>query len=159
MTGEPERKRHPVGLFDAHAKHVLSCAQREAERRGGKFLISGLLLYSAANLGDVFARRLNEAMNTELDSLNAAVDAEWRGRSPFFEDDPVTLVNEACTSVAAGVEPGSAPSFSALLAAMLRYPNSMASRVVRRVDVDPVRLAERLSLFETTTPPNAHYSA
>ncbi len=144
MTFEPERKRHPVGLFHAHAKRVFSSAQRKAERRGENFLISGLLLYSAANLGDVFARTL-AAMNTDLDRLNAAVDEEWSGRSHFVQDDPVTLVNEAFSSVAAGVEPGSAPGFSALLAAMLRYPNSMASRVVRRADVDPVRLADTLS--------------
>lgn len=77
MTSQ-RRKRHPVGLFDATAKAAFTSAQREAKRRGGKVLISGLILYAAAKAGDNFSARLLEALESDLDSLSNAVDSEWR---------------------------------------------------------------------------------
>jgi len=73
--------RHPVGVFDSQARSAFSAAQREAEQRGGSFLVSGLILYAAAVAGDSFATRLCEAMGCDLDRLGQAVDAEWSSPS------------------------------------------------------------------------------
>lgn len=143
MSVEP-RKRHPLGLFDAPAKTVFAAAQREAESRGGTFLISGFILYAAAKAGDQFAAVLLEAMGCDLDRLAQATDAEWSGRSKYLQDRPTTLVNEAFQKVAGEAQPGSELRLSVLLAAMLAYPESMATRVAVRVGIEPKVLAERL---------------
>jgi len=138
--------RHPVGVFDSSARSAFSAAQREAERRGGSFLVSGLILYAAAIAGDSFATRLCEAMGCDLDRLGQAVDAEWGSRSPVLQDRPATLVNEAFQSVASGAANTTLElRLPALLIAMLGYPDSMASRLARRLDVEPAVLAGRLS--------------
>src|SRR5438128_12426615 len=100
------RKRHPLGLFDAHAKSVLDAAQQNANRRGANVVVSGLILHAAANAGDSLSARLLEAMGTDLSTLNSAVDAEWNARSRWLQDQPFTLVNEAFHKVAADSEPG-----------------------------------------------------
>ena len=138
--------RHPVGVFDSQARSAFTAAQREAERRGGSFLVSGLILYAAAVTGDAFATRLCEAMGCDLDRLGQAVDAEWSSRSPYLQDRPATLVNEAFQSVASGAANTTLElRLPALLIAMLDYPDSMASRLARRLDVEPAVLARRLS--------------
>ena len=146
LTPRDSQWRHPVGVFDSHARSAFSGAQREAERRGGSFLVSGLILYAAAITGDTFATRLCEAMGCDLDRLGQAVDAEWSSRSPFLQDQPATLVNEAFQSVASGAANTTLElRLPALLIAMLDYPESMASRLARRLDLEPAVLARRLS--------------
>src|SRR6266850_8497699 len=138
--------RHASGTFDGQARSAFSAAQQEAERRGGSFLVSGLILYEAAVAGDAFATRLCEAMGCDLDRLGQAVDAEWTSRSPYLQDRPATLVNEAFQSVASGAANTTLElRLPALLIAMLDYPDSMASRLARRLDVEPAVLARRLS--------------
>ena len=144
MATEP-RKRHPVGLFDADAKRVFTAAQQDADRRGGSFLISGLILYAAAKAGEGFSEVLLEAMGCNLDQLTEAVESEWSARTRYRQDQPATLVNEAFQTVAAGMQPGTDLHLSALLAAMLSYPNAMASRLATRVGIEPLLLAERLT--------------
>lgn len=144
MSTEP-RKRHPAGLFDERSKRVFGSAQQESEKRGGKFLVSGLILYAAAKAGDDFAARLQQAMGCDLDRLAEGVDAEWSARSPYMLDRPSTLVNESFQAVASEAQPDTELHLSALLAAMLRYPDSMASRVAIRIGVEPNVLAERLT--------------
>jgi ATP-dependent Clp protease ATP-binding subunit ClpA len=141
------RKRHPVGLFNAHAKRVFVAAQRDADRRGGKVLVSGLILYAAANAGDRFSARLLEAMGTDLDTLNSAVDAEWSSRSVWLQDQPFSLLNEAFQKVVA--DSGTRLRLGTLLAATLGYPDSMASRVVKRIGIEPAILAPRLASDES----------
>jgi len=143
--GERDR-RHPVGLFDSQTKSAVSAAQKEADRRGGSFLVSGLILYAAAVAGDALAARICEAMGCDLERLGQAVDAEWSSRSPYLQDRPATLVNEAFQSVASGAaNPTLELRLPALLIAMLDYPDSMASRLASRLDVEPAVLARRLS--------------
>jgi len=142
-------KRHPVGLFDAHAKRAFDAAQQDADRRGGKVLVSGLVLNAAANAGDSLSARLLEAMGTDLKTFNSAVDAEWSARSRWLQDQPFTLVNEAFQKVAANSEPGTDLRLETLLAVMLGYPDSMASRVVRRIGIEPEILAERIAVDES----------
>ncbi|SRR6266851_2250778 len=144
MTGEP-RKRHPIGLFDARAKRVFGSAQREAEERGGKFLISGLILHVAAKAQDDFAALLLDAVGGDLSRLDEAVDAEWSARSPFMQDRPATLVNEAFDAIASEAQPDTELQLAALLVRILSYPDSMASRVAVRVGVEPHVLAQRLT--------------
>jgi ATP-dependent Clp protease ATP-binding subunit ClpA len=138
-----------VGLFNAHAKGVFIAAQQDADRRGGKALVSGLILHAAANAGDRFSARLLEAMGTDLDTLNSAVDAEWSSRSRWLQDQPFSLLNEAFQKVAADSEPGTDLRLGTLLAAMLGYPDSMASRVLKRIGIEPAILAPRLALDES----------
>jgi hypothetical protein len=137
-------KKHPLGLFDPSARLVFAAAQHEAELRGGTFLISGLIVYAAAKADDEFAFLLLEALGCDLHKLADAIDAEWAGRSEYLQDRPATLVNQAFNSLAAVAQPGSEFHLPALVAAMLAYPDSMASRVATRVGVDPKMLAERL---------------
>jgi len=144
VSTEP-RQRHPVGLFDADGKRVFTSAQQDAERRSGSFLISGLILYAAAKAGDRFSDVLLEAMGCNLDQFTEAVDSEWSAQTRYLQDQPATLVNEAFQSVAAGMQPGADLHVSVLLAAMLRYPNSMASRLATRLGIEPLLLAERLT--------------
>ena len=144
MTAEP-RKRHAVGLFDDHAKGVFTSAQQDAERRGAKVLVSGLILLAAANADGGFSAILLDSIGCDLDRLTEAVAAEWNARSRYLQDQPVTLVNEAFQSVAAEAQPGVQLHLPSLLATMLRYPDSMASRVATRVGVEPNVLAERLA--------------
>ena len=138
------RRRHPVGLFDARAKAVFVAAQRDAERREGKVLVSGLMLYAAANAGDQFSTALLALIDADLDTLSAAVDAEWNARSKWLQDQPFTLLNEAFEAVAATAQPDAQLKLSALLAEILGHPDSMATRIVRRVGGDPKRVAEAL---------------
>ena len=145
MTSSPPRRRHPVGLFDSHAKTILTAAQRDGERRGASYLTSGLILAAAANANDDFADRLLRALNTNVEALNAAVDAEWSARATSLKDEPVTLLNESFHSVAAAALPEADLHLEALLANLLGYPDSMASRIVRRLGGDPIDVAARLS--------------
>ena len=144
MNTEP-RKRHPSGLFDAHAKRAFVSAQQEAEERGGKFLVSGLVLHMAAKAEDDFAARLLDAMGCDLSRLDQAVDAEWSARSPYMQDRPATLVNKAFNAVASEAQPDTELQLEALLVRMLSYPDSMASRVAARLGVEPHVLAQRLT--------------
>ncbi len=139
------RGRHPVALFDSHAKSVFSAAQQDAERRGGKVLVSGLILYSAANAGDSFSIALLEALDTDLDTLNAAVDAEWNERSHWAQDQPFTVVKESFQRAADDSPSDAELHISRLLAKMLDHPDSMASRVTKRLGVEPEVLAKRLT--------------
>ena len=141
---EESPKRHPIGRFDAEAKSAFTTAQRDAEGRGGKFLVSGLLLCAAANSGGSLSARLLGALDTDLDTLNAAVDAEWSARSHRMQDQPFTVVREAFEAVERDSPPGSELHLDVLLANMLRFPDSMASRVARRVGKEPSAVAERL---------------
>ena len=85
-------------------------------------------------------------MRTDLGTLNAAVDAEWGARSHWTQDQPMTLVNEAFRGVVDDAPPGAQLRLDALLAKMLSYRDSMASRVATRVGIDPAALADRLLL-------------
>jgi len=139
-----DRPRHPIGLFDAHAKAVFSAAQRDAERRGGKFLVSGLVLHAAATAGDHFSAALLGLIGVDVDALSAAVDAEWNAGSHRLQDQPPTLLNEALQAVAAAAQPDAQLDLASLLVELLAYPDSMATRIVRRVGADPNRVAEGL---------------
>jgi hypothetical protein len=141
---EESHKRHPVGRFDAQAKSAFTAAQRDAESRGGKVLVSGLLLYAAARTGGTLSSPLLEAMSTDIDTLNAAVDAEWNARLPWMQDQPFTVMKEAFEAVARDSPPDAELHLDALLAITLKFPDSMASRVVRRVGSEPSCVAERL---------------
>ncbi len=145
MNDSQTGQRHPIGLFDSHAKAVFTAAQMDAEKRGGKFLVSGLILYAAARADDELAGSLVKAMSTELDTLGQAVDAEWSSRNRFLQDQPFTLVNEVFQSVASELGPGQQPRLSTFLAKVLGYPDSMASRVVRRLGVEPTDVALHLA--------------
>lgn len=137
--------RHPVAMFDTAAKAVFTSAQTEGERRGGNVLVSGLILFAAAKSGDAFAVRLLGAMGTDIDSLTNAVDVEWNvPSSVWMQDQPVTLIREAFESVAAEAEPDAELGLASLLGKFLGYPDSMASRVARRIGVEPTVLADRL---------------
>ena len=138
------RPRHPVGLFDAHAKAVFLAAQQDAERRGAKFLVSGLVLHAAATAGDQFSAALLGLIGVDLDALDAAVDAEWDAGSHRLQDQPPTLLNQAFQAVAAAAPPRMELDLASLLVEILAYPDSMATRVVRRVGADPNRVAEEL---------------
>jgi len=107
-------------------------------------LVSGLMPYAAANAGDQFSAALLGAIDADLDRLGAAVDDEWNARSKWLQDQPSTLLNEAFEAVAASAEPGAQLKLAALLAEILGHPDSMATRIVRRVGGDPKRLAEAL---------------
>ena len=137
--------RHPVARFDSPAKNVFSAAQQDAERRGGKVLVSGLILYSAAKAGDNFSTALLEALDTDLDTLNAAIDTEWAERSAWTQDQPFTVVKESFQGVADESPPGAELHLLSLLVKMLEYPDSMASRVIKRMGVEPETLARRLT--------------
>jgi len=137
-------ERHPVGRFDAYAKSVFTAAQRDAEERGGKVLVSGLLLRAAASAEGTLSARLLEALRTDIETLNAAVDAEWNSRSRWTQDQPFTIVKEAFEAVDRDSPTNSELHLDALLANMLRFPDSMASRVVRRLGGEPSAVAEHL---------------
>jgi ATP-dependent Clp protease ATP-binding subunit ClpA len=143
MADEP-RNRHPSGLFDTAARAAFTAAQSDAERRGGKVLVSGLILYAAVKAGNDSAARLLNALGTDLDSLSKAVDDEWNARSAWMQDQPFTLLNEAFQAVAAESEPGTELHMTSLLVKLLGYPDSMASRLVRRVGGEPSVAAERI---------------
>jgi hypothetical protein len=136
---------HAFGRFDASTRRLLGVAQAEAERRGGSFLVSGLIMLAAASKGDLFSAKLLNAMGTDLSGLVAAVDAEWSDRSRYLQDQPVTLVNEAINSTVAATPPNLHPSIETLLAATLGFDDSMASRVVRRLGVEPSSVATELN--------------
>jgi ATP-dependent Clp protease ATP-binding subunit ClpA len=140
-----KRKRHPLGKFDPHAKGILAAAQREAEARGGKFLISGFILLSAASRQDAIAVRLLESMKTDIGTLTEAVDAEWKSRSQYFQDRPPTLVNESIGMVVGSIQEGGQASVEALIVAMLAYEDSMAVRVVTRLGIEPTVVAAALN--------------
>lgn len=144
MTDEP-RRRSPVGNFDASAKAAFISAQGDAERRGGKVLVSGLVMYAAAKAGNDFAERLLGALGIDLASLTEAVDDEWGARSVWMQDQPFTLVREAIEAVAADAAPGEELHLLSLLSKFLGYPDSMASRVALRIGVEPRALANRLT--------------
>ena len=141
---EESPKRHPIGRFDAEAKSAFITAQRDAEVRGGKVLVSGLILCAAANSGGSLSARLLGALDTDLDTLNAAVDAEWSARSHRMQDQPLTVVREAFEAVERDSLPDSELHLDMLLSNMLRFPDSMASRVARRIGKEPSAVAERL---------------
>lgn len=61
-----------------------------------------------------------------------------------MQDQPVRLLNEAFEAVAADAKPGTELHVATLLSKLLGYPDSMASRMARRVGVEPDVLAERL---------------
>jgi len=142
---EPPRL-HAFGRFNASTRRLLGVAQ--AERRGGKFLVSGLILLAAASKGDAFSAKLLSAMRTDLSTLVAATDAEWSERSRYLQDEPATVVNEAINSTAAATPPNRHPGIETLLAAMLSFDKSMASRVVRRLGGVPDALAKQLNNLE-----------
>ena len=106
--------------------------------------MSGLLLCAAANSGGSLSARLLGALDTDLDTLKAAVDAEWSARSHRMQDQPFTVVREAFEAVERDSPPDSELHVDVLLANMLRFPDSMASRVARRVGIEPSAVAERL---------------
>lgn len=136
------RPQHPVGRFDPNTRGLLAAAQTEAERRGGRYLVSGLIMLEAPK-GDAFSSRLLSAMNTDLLTLTAAIDSELSERSFYLQDQPATLVNEAIESIVRS-QPSKAPGIEALLAAMLRFEDSMACRVARRLRVEPADLMKDL---------------
>ncbi len=138
-------RRHRVADLDQHARAVLEDAQKEAEARGGTFVLSGFILLAAASGQDAVGIALLRSMNTNLATLINAVEAEWSSRSPYLQDAPPTLVNESINAVAGAIEPGSTASVTALLVAMLAYEGSMASRIVARLGVTPKRLASNLA--------------
>lgn len=112
--------------------------------------MSGLILLAAAKADDDFAAGLLEAMGCDLDRLSEAVDGEWSSRSPSFQDGKAgslqnpPLLNEAFHSVAAKAQPDAVLHLGALLATLLRNPDSMASRVAVRVGAEPTLVADRL---------------
>jgi ATP-dependent Clp protease ATP-binding subunit ClpA len=130
-------KRHPIGNFDQNSKGVFTAAQNEAEARGGKFLLSGFILLAAASRPGPIAARLLESMKTDVVALRAAVDAEWASKSGHLQDRPPTLVNEAIRAVVNSTQGGGQAGVEALLAVLLGYEDSMATRVVARLGVDP----------------------
>ena len=138
------RKRHPVGLFDAHAKSAFTSAQRDAETRGGKVLVSGLILYAGAKARDAFSSQLLEILGCDLDKLSDAVDAEWSAQPKWLQDQPVTLLRDAFQSVADGAPPDAELHLAWLLAEVLGYPDSMASRVIKRMGGEPAAVADSL---------------
>jgi len=138
-------RRHRVADFDQHARAVLGDAQKEAEARGGTFVLSGFILLAAASGQDAVGIALLVSMNTNLATLMNAVEAEWSSRSPYLQDAPPTLVNESINAVAGAIEPGSTASVTSLLVAMLAYEGSMASRIVARLGVTPKQLASNLA--------------
>jgi len=107
-------------------------------------LVSGLVLHAAAAAGDQFSATLLGAIGADLGALSAAVDAEWTARPQRHQDQPLTLVNEAFQAVASAAQPNVQLGLASLLAELLVYPDSMATRVVRRIDADPNRVAEEL---------------
>jgi ATP-dependent Clp protease ATP-binding subunit ClpA len=143
--GLKQPRRHHVADFDPHARAIFGAAQKEAEARGGSFVLSGFILLAAASGQDAGAIALLRSMNADLATLMNAVEVEWSSRSQYLQDAPPTLVNESINAVAGAIEPGSTASVTALLVAMLAYEDSMASRIVARLGVTPKQLASKLT--------------
>lgn len=99
-------------------------------------------MLAAASTDGPLARRVLASMKTDLATLTAAVDAEWTSRAAYLQDEPPTLLNASMHAVAEATGPGPQATADALLAAMLRYPESMASRIARRLNVDPDELSK-----------------
>jgi hypothetical protein len=105
---------------------------------------SGLVLHAAATADDQFSAALLGVIGVDLDALSAAVDVEWTARTKGHQDQPVTLVNQAFQAVAAAALPDAQLNLASLLVEIVAYPDSMATRVMRRVGADPNRVAEKL---------------
>jgi len=145
MGQEPQRS-YLFGQFDAHSKEILTSAQREVEARGGKYLVSGLILLAAASRDDSVSKRLLQAMKTDLATLTSAVDADWKAsRSQFLLDRPVTLIKEAINTVADATPAHAQAGVEDLIVAMLGYEESMASRVLARLGIAPKDVVTELS--------------
>jgi ATP-dependent Clp protease ATP-binding subunit ClpA len=143
--GQESPPSYPFGHFDAHSKTILTSAQREAEARGGKYLVSGLILLAAASREDSVSKRLRQAMETDLATLTSAVDAEWASRSQFLQDRPVTLIKDAINAAADSTQAHGLAGVEDLIVAMLGYEDSMASRVVARLGIAPKDVVNELS--------------
>jgi ATP-dependent Clp protease ATP-binding subunit ClpA len=144
--GQESPRSYPFGQFDEHSKEILTSAQREVEARGGKYLVSGLILLAAASRDDSVSRRLLQAMKTDLATLTSAVDADWKAsRSQFLLDRPVTLIKEAIFAVGDSTHAPVQAGVEDLIVAMLGYEDSMASRVVTRLGIAPEDVVTELS--------------
>jgi hypothetical protein len=143
---EPESQaRYPMERLDRTIRVWFLVAQDAANRRGSRYLTTGLILMAAGTSKTVFAERLLAALRLRTSArLVQAFDAEWESSQPFFHDEPVTAVKESILKSAGEGESDQLVSPEAFVATMLDFPSGMASKVLKRLGVDPSDAARRL---------------
>ena len=137
--------RYPMERLDSTIREWFLVAQDEANRRGSRYLTTGLILIAAGTSKTVFAARLLAALRLRTGvQLVEAFDAEWESSRPFLHDEPVTAVKESILKSAGEEESDQLVSPQAFVATMLDFPSGMASKILKRLGVDPSDAAHRL---------------
>lgn len=143
MNKGRESRYAPFHRLDPDAQRLMQAAQVQADARGGTFVVSGFLLQEAAKSHDRIRARLLPALVADISSLMVIVDEEWRSRPSATQDDPPTLVSEAVASEWLR-HPDEPVTVNRLMGAILQFEGAMASRIVRRLGMEPVELARQL---------------
>lgn len=140
----PSESRHaPFHRLNPAAQLVMRAAQEEAESRGATYVVSGLLLLAAAKSSHNIAARLLQVLRTDSAKLTASVDDEWQSRPMALQDQPFTVISEA-VGQAMAAEPDEPVTINRLIAATLRFEDSMASRIAARLGLRPEDVARQL---------------
>jgi ATP-dependent Clp protease ATP-binding subunit ClpA len=138
---------HRVGTFrlDPSVRAWLVNAQADADSRGAKYVVSGLILGAAASAGDQFAERLLDLLHLELDQLRSAIDEEWDRVPPSHQDEPIAAISDTIArSVSQLPSADSLVTQEMFLASLISFDDAMAARVIRRVGQNPAEVARRL---------------
>jgi ATP-dependent Clp protease ATP-binding subunit ClpA len=138
MSDTESQVRYPMDRLDGTIREWFLVAQDEANRRGSGYLTTGLILMAAGTSKTVFAQRLLAALGLHAsDQLVEAFDAECESSRPFFHDEPVTAVKESILKSAGEAESDQLVSPEAFVATMLDFPSGMATKILKRLGVDP----------------------
>jgi len=145
--------RYPMERLDANIRQWFLDAQNDANRRGGQYLTTGLILTAAARSKTVFAERLLATLGLRSSAqLEEIFDAEWASSRPFFHDEPVTAVKESILRSADEEEASRLVNPEVFVATMFEFPTGMASKMVKRLGLDPSDVSRRLRTSSTSDP-------
>src|SRR4029077_7745283 len=124
--------------LDGRIREWFLVAQSEADRRGSQYLTTGLILKAAGTSETVFAHQLLATVRfPSIGRLVDAFDAEWGASRPIFHDQPPTAVKETIFKSADEADSGRLVTPEVFVATMLDFPDGMASKIVKRLGVDP----------------------
>ena len=136
----------PTHRLDPIVQRWLIAAQAEADRRGARYLLSGLVLLAAASAGDEFSRKLREALNVDhMSMVEDAFDMEWSDRPVSFLDQPPTIIRESIEKAAAGASESGGASPQSFISILLSFDDGMAARIAKRLGANPMEVSRRLS--------------
>ena len=139
--------RTPIDRLDLQSGDVLYAAQADALRRGRYAPRSDLVLLHATRSSRLIAEALSIDIRADQTSIETAVDAEWSDQADVA-DEPRDVIRQAVFAAEARIAPASPIELAGLVAQLLRFEHSRASRVVRALGGDPATVADRLERKE-----------